>query len=563
MARFTPARLVIPSGDDVRTRMTPSDQPQTVVRQHPAASRAGGPAYAIVIASIGARSWLAASLSALIPQCLRRGTELIVARADTPAAMSQLSAAYPYVRFIAAPPRTETSELRRIGLAASSGDVVALLDDTDERTLPDERWLERLKWSRADEAGSADEHLPRSPVAASQPNVTTAVDAIPFVPYPSTPVTNAMSYPYLSVVVAVHQGGDALRHSLEALSWSDLARTEWELIVVDDGSNDETPWIAAEYADILVRLPGKPHGPAYARNRGFEFARGEYVAFIDADVCVHRDTLAQFVLVLSREPQVSAVFGAFDTNPAAKGLVSQYRNLLAHYYHQQHPGPAETFWASCGAIRKAAFLEAGTFDEWRFTRRQVEDFELGYQLRERGHRIVLRPEIHATSLRRWTLGGMLAADLQDRSVPWMRIFGRRDATLKRRKAQLRTVRRVNTLLAWLALVLALGGVIADRAWLLAGALASLLVVIINDRSQHSFFARERGVWFAAATIPLQVLSYLVNGMAVTVGWLLRELLGEPGPDPTVEAFAEMGLKIWPPIPAKRQARGTGEMAKTG
>src|SRR5918996_4218592 len=178
MARFAPGPPVIPSGDDVRTRMTFSDQPQTAVRQHPAASRVGGPSFAVVIASIGARSWLAASLSALIPQCLRRGTELVVARADAPAAMTQLSAAYPYVRFIAAPPRTETSELRRIGLAASRGDVVALMDDTDERTLPDERWLDGLRWRRADEPRSSDEPQPTAPPAMAHPDASTSVDAI-------------------------------------------------------------------------------------------------------------------------------------------------------------------------------------------------------------------------------------------------------------------------------------------------------------------------------------------------------------------------------------------------
>lgn len=69
---------------------------------------------------------------------------------------------------------------------------------------------------------------------------------------------------------------------------------------------------AQRIADVVVRLPGSPHGPAYARNRSFEFTRGEYVAFIDADVCVHRDTLARFVLVLSREPDVSDVAARSD-----------------------------------------------------------------------------------------------------------------------------------------------------------------------------------------------------------------------------------------------------------
>jgi hypothetical protein len=309
--------------------------------------------------------------------------------------------------------------------------------------------------------------------------------------------------------------------------------------------------IAAQYADLVVRLIGRLYGPAYARNRGFEFTRGEYVAFIDPDVCVHRDTLAQFVLVLSREPEVSAVFGAFDANPPAAGLVSQYRNLLAHYYHQKHPGPAETFWASCGAIRSVVFREVEMFDEWRFPRHQVEDFELGYQLRVRGRRIVLRPEIQATPLKSWTLGSVIAAELNDQSVPWMRIFGRRDAVLGRRKTWLRTVKTANTALTWIGVLTAVSGVIAARPSLLLGGAVCLVMVVANDRAQHRFFVRERGARFALAVVPLRLLSYLVNGLAVTVGWLLRELLGEPSPHPTVEAFAEVGVKMWPPVPAKR------------
>src|SRR5688572_28661489 len=103
--------------------MTSSDQPQTVAQQALAASRAGGPRFAVVIASSGARSWLSACLSSLIPQCLRNRIELIVARPDSLSAMQQLSTAYPYARFISAPPRTAIPELRRSGLAAANADA--------------------------------------------------------------------------------------------------------------------------------------------------------------------------------------------------------------------------------------------------------------------------------------------------------------------------------------------------------------------------------------------------------------------------------------------------------
>jgi hypothetical protein len=96
-----------------------------------------------------------------------------------------------------------------------------------------------------------------------------------------------------------------------------------------------------------------------------------------------------------------------------------------------------------------------------------------------------------------------------------------------------------------------GAAVAARPSLLVAAAVCLLLVVINGRAQHRFFARERGTWFGLRVIPFELLSYLANGLAVTVGWLLRELLGEPTPAPTVEAFSEVGVKMWPPVPAKR------------
>ena len=74
--------------------------------------------------------------------------------------------------------------------------------------------------------------------------------------------------PIVSVVFPAHRASHFLLRSLAALAASDLPREQWELIVVDDASGDDTPSVAAEYADTVVRLPGSLHEPAYARNRG-------------------------------------------------------------------------------------------------------------------------------------------------------------------------------------------------------------------------------------------------------------------------------------------------------
>jgi glycosyltransferase involved in cell wall biosynthesis len=362
--------------------------------------------------------------------------------------------------------------------------------------------------------------------------------------------TRAPTHPYLSIVVPVHQGARVLPWSLEALAASDLPRECWELIVVDDASTDTTSLIAAQFADIVVRLPGKPRGPAYARNRGFEVARGECIVFVDADVCVHSGTLRQFARVFATEADVSAVFGSYDSKPPAKGLVSQYRNLLHHYTHHRNPGEAQTFWAGCGAVRAGVFREAGMYDEWHFTRPQIEDIELGHRIRALGHRIVLRPEIQGSHLKQWTLRGMVLTDLNDRGVPWTRLLVQEGQALAGGSLNIKNVEKVNTLLTCMAVVFVFAAIWTGRSQLLFGTIDCLLWVLFVNRSLYTFFESARGFFFALAVVPLHLLYYVLNGMAAFFGWMLHETVGEPIPDATTQAFAEVGVKSWPPVRVK-------------
>ena len=359
----------------------------------------------------------------------------------------------------------------------------------------------------------------------------------------------------MSVIVPVYQGARVLPRCLSALRASEMPPGSWELIVVDDASTDATALIAAEFADAVVRLPDRPRGPAYARNRGVEVARGEVIVFVDADVCVHTDTLRRFTSIFTHDPDVSAAFGAYDTQPEAPQFVSQYRNLLHHFVHAQSAGEAETFWGGCGAIRRQVFLDAGRYDEWSYPRPQIEDVELGHRVRALGHRIVLRPEIQCTHLKRWTLRGVVTGDFRDRGVPWTRMLIQRGVATKSRTLNLRTVEKLNTVLVWLSFVLLLASAII-RSWApVPWAAASFVTVLVLNRGLYGFFVRTRGFWFACAVLPLHTLYYLNNGFAVLFGWALHHLFGEPMPDATTQAYAEVGVEMWPPVPAKKPEPG--------
>ena len=358
--------------------------------------------------------------------------------------------------------------------------------------------------------------------------------------------------PFYSIIMPAHQASGMLPRTLGAIVASDLPRDRWELIVVDDSSSDDTASIAARYADTVIRLPGKPHGPAYARNRGFEVSRGDVVMFFDADVVVHPDTVRRFGEVMEANPEAGAVFGSYDTAPPDPGFMSQYRNLMHHYVHQRNGGEVETFWAGAGAVRRQVFDEAGMYDEWHFARPQIEDIEFGSRVRGLDQKILLCPDIQVTHLKRWTFVNVVRTDLRDRGIPWARLLAHRSAVLSTATLNLRWSEKLNTVLVWASLVL-LCAAVWFGSWILAGvALLCPLVVLSFNLPMLRFFLRIRGPIFALRVVPVHLMYYFLNGISFGVGVLLQQTIGAPLPNPTMEAYAEVGVQRWPPIPSKHR-----------
>jgi len=300
------------------------------------------------------------------------------------------------------------------------------------------------------------------------------------------------------------------------------------MIVVDDASTDNTPSVATEMGVAVLRL-AKNSGPSAARNYGVRHARGDIIFFVDSDVVVMPGAIDRVIKMFEDRPDVDAVFGSYDIQPRIKGLISQYRNLLHHFVHQKGNPDASTFWAGCGAIRHSAFNEISGFDEKHFPR-CIEDIELGYRLRQAGHRIFLDKGLHGTHLKRWTLRSMIRTDIFCRAVPWTRLI------LESKKAphdlNLKGGQRLSVVLAGLAtFFLLLAPLRIELLELSAGALGG---VIVLNRDLYTFFCRQRGLFFAIACILLHLLYYLYSGLTFLYVWLDFQLRGEVTSQPEAE-----------------------------
>ena len=163
-------------------------------------------------------------------------------------------------------------------------------------------------------------------------------------------------------------------------------------------------------------------GPAACRHHGAMLAVHEWLCFVDSDVLVHEDAFSKSVSILSQTGDDGLV-GSYDDRPEDPSLVSRFRNLLHHYHHQRNAGTIGVFWGAFGIVRKSAYFDAGGFDP-SYTQASVEDIELGYRLFQKGYRIVLRPEVQVTHLKKWSLWGMFSTDVFLRAKPWTLLLQR-------------------------------------------------------------------------------------------------------------------------------------------
>lgn len=265
---------------------------------------------------------------------------------------------------------------------------------------------------------------------------------------------------------------------------------------------------------IVIEEPADA-GPALARNRGAERARGDVLVFVDADVNIHPDALRRIRTALEADPGLTAVFGSYDATPPDEGVISAFRNLLHHHVHQRSPGPASTFWAGLGGIRREAFLAVGGFDAQRYRLPSIEDIDLGMRLASADARIELDPQIQGTHLKAWSLAEMVRTDFDRRGVPWVALL------LRQGSAPTALNLGWRHRLSALTTVVAMSGAITRRPRLAAGAVLALVAL---NGSFYALLARRRGPHEAAVGIGLHALHHLTAVAAVPIGILahLRE-----------------------------------------
>jgi len=337
----------------------------------------------------------------------------------------------------------------------------------------------------------------------------------------------------VSVIIPVYNGGQNFRQCIASVKT--LLPFPSEVIVVGDGDTDGSSQYAEAAGMTVYRFPA-PGGPGRARNLGASKAKSDILFFVDADVTVPENVVHRVKEVFAQHVEIAAIIGSYDDQPNEPGFLSQYRNLLHHYVHQNGREEASTFWGACGAIRRDVFLTMGGFDE-SYTKPSIEDIELGYRLKKAGYSIRLCKSLQVKHWKRWTVVSMLQADFFQRALPWTRLIHRNRGFVN--DLNIGVSERASVMLTC-----GLLGALLLSLWqplLLVGAADMGLILLILNVRLYRFFLRKRGFRFAVQTIPWHWLYFLYSGVAFAIGTLCHLVyrdrgLGKPASPLTSESL---------------------------
>jgi glycosyltransferase involved in cell wall biosynthesis len=312
----------------------------------------------------------------------------------------------------------------------------------------------------------------------------------------------------VSVIIPVYNAAEHLRVCLQHLA-------QWpagplELIVVDDGSTDESVDVARSFHATVLSTGGRK-GPARARNIGARAARGEILFFIDSDVCVHQDTLERVRRDFKENPDLDALIGSYDMNPQSPDFISQYKNLMHSFVHQKGKRRACTFWSGCGAIRREVFFQHAGFDE-SYARPAIEDIELGYRLREAGRNMLLDKDLQVTHLKHWTFWSLLKTDVLDRGIPWTELILRDN--FMPNDLNLELSQRVSVALAFLLVGLALAAATLWRGFFITPIFALLVFLLASYWLEFASGKRSVVWWLGTGTV-LAVIVWMAYAFKMT------------------------------------------------
>ncbi len=329
---------------------------------------------------------------------------------------------------------------------------------------------------------------------------------------PAPPPGPAPAERFISIVIPNRNGAATIGQCLRAALASDYRR--FEVVVVDDGSEDGSVDIVRGFPCRLVRLPSRV-GVSRARNAGARAAAGELLLFIDADCLLGPEALSVANAAFGHD-RGRVLGGTYTPRPHDRDFFSAFQSAFIHHFETKRAEP-DYVAAHAMAIDAGLFRRSGGFVEGSFigVAASVEDVEFSHRLRRRGCRLAMEPALRVTHVFRFSLRRSLANAIRKARYWTTYSLANRDLLADSGAASLEL--KTNVLCALLSGGLAAASLSSGAAWPLLAVAPLLALDLWVNRGLAGAWMAAGGARFAA----LAVLYYLtLYAAAVALGGLV-------------------------------------------
>ena len=217
-----------------------------------------------------------------------------------------------------------------------------------------------------------------------------------------------MSTPFVSVIIPVYNDSERLKTCLQVLEDQTYPKEAYEVIVVDNGSDESIAPIVAEFSQAKASF--EPHSGSYAaRNKGLSLARGEVIAFTDADCIPAPDWIEKGVHHLLNMPEPGIVGGKvelFFQDPDHPTAVELYNNMTDFDMKMYIEKANFTATANLFTFNRV-FEQVGYFDR---SLKSGGDLEWGQRAAALGYKLLYADDVRIAHPARYSLAQLLAKE---------------------------------------------------------------------------------------------------------------------------------------------------------
>jgi len=295
----------------------------------------------------------------------------------------------------------------------------------------------------------------------------------------------------------------------------------FEVIVVDDNSNDDSVRVIREFPCKLITLESHS-GTSRARNIGAQSSSGEFIFFTDADCLLLPDTLSIVNKELSEKGENVVLGGTYTKMSYDRNFFSTFQSAFVHYSETKNPENPDYIAAHAMIMARTTFNKSGGFPEDFMP--ILEDVEFSHRLKRSGSRLIMCPEIQVRHIFNFNLKRSLFNAYRKTTYWCTYSFGNRDILTDSGSASAEL--KTNVASFFLSLfIIALWSLTKTPSLLYAVPLIFFSNAVIS-RNQIRLFYRTKGFLFAVSAFCYYALLYpLPIGLGTATGFI-RHLLKE-------------------------------------